>query len=586
MARPGLTSVANVPRHSPPRTFVAPISVIMSSARSLPVVSMSSTQNVTSHSGVPRSSRLRCPVRRCARSVNASTNARSCQERAFDHAVSTVAPWTRGDRRRSRRRARRGAALGAGARRRRGRGGRQGASAVGVPRRAASAAAPEAAHCGAARPGRGGPSRTMPRSAPTSPTWPPPTWSTRSGWCGCADHPVGSSGSTSWSTGRRRPTPRRRLGASSAAVPRRRRLPSASVPSTPSPATRWVREHERRVGLQARLAEAERERDDAIGSASQARADADRLLAELATARADVTVAPPRGHRSARAGGRSGGGARRGARGARRRAARAPGCPLAPGRPRGRPPGAGRRGRGARPGAGGGPRAWRGRSPTPRSAPAVAWPPPGAAVRPSARRRVPGGRPCRSPAGCTPGSAAVTEHLLRLPGIVVLVDGYNVAKLGWPALALDVQRERLVTTAEDVARRWGTDVTVVFDGADVPGASAPRRRLVRVVFSPAGVSADDVLRAEVGHARPSPRRGRRDQRPGGGRRRARGGRQHRGQRPVPRRRPALRPRAGTSSHPCATVAVGGDPNRRTRRTSPCTASMPRHPPSPSRATRA
>ncbi len=59
IARPGLTSVANVPRHSPPRTLVAPISVIMSSTRSLPVVSMSSTQNVTSASGVPRSSRLR-----------------------------------------------------------------------------------------------------------------------------------------------------------------------------------------------------------------------------------------------------------------------------------------------------------------------------------------------------------------------------------------------------------------------------------------------------------------------------------------------------------------------------------------------
>ena len=59
MARPGLTSVANVPRLSPPRSLVAPISVIMSSTRSLPVVSMSSTQNVTSHRGVPRSSRLR-----------------------------------------------------------------------------------------------------------------------------------------------------------------------------------------------------------------------------------------------------------------------------------------------------------------------------------------------------------------------------------------------------------------------------------------------------------------------------------------------------------------------------------------------
>ena len=54
MARPGLTSVWNVPRKSPPRTLTAPTSVIWSSVRWPPVVSRSSTQNVTSHSGVPR----------------------------------------------------------------------------------------------------------------------------------------------------------------------------------------------------------------------------------------------------------------------------------------------------------------------------------------------------------------------------------------------------------------------------------------------------------------------------------------------------------------------------------------------------
>jgi predicted RNA-binding protein with PIN domain len=40
-------------------------------------------------------------------------------------------------------------------------------------------------------------------------------------------------------------------------------------------------------------------------------------------------------------------------------------------------------------------------------------------------------------------------------------------------------------------------VHVVFDGAAVVGAHAPGRRLVRVSYSPAGVTADDVLRAEV-----------------------------------------------------------------------------------------
>ena len=51
--------------------------------------------------------------------------------------------------------------------------------------------------------------------------------------------------------------------------------------------------------------------------------------------------------------------------------------------------------------------------------------------------------------------------------------------------------------AEELARRHVVDLTVVFDGADVAGAAATGRRLVRVVYSPPGVIADDVIRAEV-----------------------------------------------------------------------------------------
>jgi predicted RNA-binding protein with PIN domain len=79
----------------------------------------------------------------------------------------------------------------------------------------------------------------------------------------------------------------------------------------------------------------------------------------------------------------------------------------------------------------------------------------------------------------------------------VLIDGYNVAKLGWPALALDMQRQVLLDAVENVARRYGSDLTVVFDGAEVIGASSDQRRLVRVVYSPEGVIADDVIRSEV-----------------------------------------------------------------------------------------
>jgi predicted RNA-binding protein with PIN domain len=104
--------------------------------------------------------------------------------------------------------------------------------------------------------------------------------------------------------------------------------------------------------------------------------------------------------------------------------------------------------------------------------------------------------PVKLPGGVRADTIEATEHLMR-SGALVLVDGYNVAKLGWPAFDLEHQRSACVSLAEDVARRWSTAITVVFDGADVPGASAPRRRLVRVQYSPAGVLADDVLREEV-----------------------------------------------------------------------------------------
>jgi hypothetical protein len=59
----GLTSVWNSPITSPPRTFTAPISVIPDSPGAPPVVSRSTTQNVMSRSGVPRSSKLGCTPR-------------------------------------------------------------------------------------------------------------------------------------------------------------------------------------------------------------------------------------------------------------------------------------------------------------------------------------------------------------------------------------------------------------------------------------------------------------------------------------------------------------------------------------------
>jgi hypothetical protein len=101
------------------------------------------------------------------------------------------------------------------------------------------------------------------------------------------------------------------------------------------------------------------------------------------------------------------------------------------------------------------------------------------------------------PGGVARDSQRATEHLLRSPGVLVLVDGYNVAKLAWPDDDLARQRERCLDLVDDFARRFGSDFTVVFDGADVIGAHASRRRMSRVVYSRPGVLADDVIRAEV-----------------------------------------------------------------------------------------
>lgn len=100
------------------------------------------------------------------------------------------------------------------------------------------------------------------------------------------------------------------------------------------------------------------------------------------------------------------------------------------------------------------------------------------------------------PGGIIASSSAAAEHLLRSDA-AVLVDGYNVAKLGWPTRHLEAQRTTLLDGLENVARRFGTDITVVFDGSSVIGAHTTRRRLLRVVYSPDGVIADDVIRDEV-----------------------------------------------------------------------------------------
>jgi predicted RNA-binding protein with PIN domain len=111
-------------------------------------------------------------------------------------------------------------------------------------------------------------------------------------------------------------------------------------------------------------------------------------------------------------------------------------------------------------------------------------------IRPVPVRR----RPLRLGRGIHADSPEGVLALLAQDGIVVFVDGYNVAKRAWPAIAVDLQRKRLVDCLTALCARTGGTVDVIFDGADVnplPPRSAGEP--VRVHFSPPGVEADDEI---------------------------------------------------------------------------------------------
>lgn len=94
------------------------------------------------------------------------------------------------------------------------------------------------------------------------------------------------------------------------------------------------------------------------------------------------------------------------------------------------------------------------------------------------------------------GDPARLADWLGLPLVHLIVDGYNVTKQGYPELSLADQRDRLIRGLAALAARMSAEVTVVFDGAAVAVPQPPGRG-IRVLFSPPGVIADDVIRRLV-----------------------------------------------------------------------------------------
>lgn len=106
-----------------------------------------------------------------------------------------------------------------------------------------------------------------------------------------------------------------------------------------------------------------------------------------------------------------------------------------------------------------------------------------------------GHREPSSTGSLAPSSPALLEQYLALPRARLIVDGYNVTKSTWPTLSLEAQRTRLLTLLPGLVARTSAETTVVFDAASSdsrPVVAAPRG--VKVLFSPAGVIADDVIR--------------------------------------------------------------------------------------------
>jgi predicted RNA-binding protein with PIN domain len=92
-------------------------------------------------------------------------------------------------------------------------------------------------------------------------------------------------------------------------------------------------------------------------------------------------------------------------------------------------------------------------------------------------------------------SAEAAEYLVRAPGLVVVVDGYNASLWAWPELPIAEQRRRLVDALGELAARTGSTIQVVFDGMDgaEPAPAPSQRSRVQTRFSSGTAEADDVI---------------------------------------------------------------------------------------------
>jgi predicted RNA-binding protein with PIN domain len=103
-----------------------------------------------------------------------------------------------------------------------------------------------------------------------------------------------------------------------------------------------------------------------------------------------------------------------------------------------------------------------------------------------------------SSGGRSAADPTALDQLLAVPNVHLVVDGYNVTKTGYGELSLEQQRNRLIGALAPLAGQSGAEITIAFDGAKKPPAQPPVPRGVRVLFSAADETADDLIRRLVG----------------------------------------------------------------------------------------
>lgn len=97
------------------------------------------------------------------------------------------------------------------------------------------------------------------------------------------------------------------------------------------------------------------------------------------------------------------------------------------------------------------------------------------------------------PGGLVADTAKGAGAMLRAASVLLVVDGYNVSKTGWPNASLEVERESLLNALHGLHLTRGTDVIVAFDGDGTQSFTNQRRKGIRVVFSEPGIEADSVV---------------------------------------------------------------------------------------------